>query len=302
MHDEPSLPKLSIVTPSYNQGGFLETTMLSVLEQSYPRFEYIVIDGGSTDESVEIIRRYQDRVAYWVTEKDGGQAHAINKGLKRATGEIFAFINSDDLYLPGALRAVGEYFRRHPTCTWLCGDTILFGPGRAPEHPRTRVPKSAAHALSWAYRAPQPGMFWRREIVADGFQEKWRYCFDNELYVRLLLRGHRCEHLPVAVAAYRLHPTSKTVAEAAGFDREFDEIAEIYHPHLAGSARRWTLGTLLLRRSLQASAAGDARAAARYLLRSFVVHPPGIAGRLFWGSLWQALRTVRLTKRNGLGD
>src|SRR5215210_2994897 len=102
--------KLSIVTPSFNQGRFLEQTILSVLTQDHTDIEYIIIDGGSTDESVEVIRRYEDRLAYWVSEKDRGQAHAINKGLEKATGDVFAFINSDDTYLPGAFRAVVEYF------------------------------------------------------------------------------------------------------------------------------------------------------------------------------------------------
>src|SRR5262245_53985018 len=102
--------KLSIVTPSFNQGRFLEETLLSVLNQGYENLEYIVIDGGSTDNSVEIIKRYEDRLAYWVSEKDRGQVHAINKGLEKVTGDVFAFINSDDLYFPGVFNAVMKHF------------------------------------------------------------------------------------------------------------------------------------------------------------------------------------------------
>ncbi len=121
--------KLSIITPSFNQGRFLEETILSVLNQGYQPLEYIVIDGGSTDESVSIIRRYEDKLAYWVSEKDRGQVHAINKGLEKATGDILAFINSDDVYLPGAFNAVISHFEEHPQSEWVCGDTIMFGDG-----------------------------------------------------------------------------------------------------------------------------------------------------------------------------
>src|SRR5215211_5038115 len=102
--------KLSVVTPSFNQGKFLEQTILSVLSQNHEQLEYIIIDGGSTDESVEIIKRYADRLAYWVSEKDRGQVHAINKGLEHVTGDILAFINSDDVYLPGTFNAVMTHF------------------------------------------------------------------------------------------------------------------------------------------------------------------------------------------------
>src|ERR671929_1292923 len=106
--------KLSIITPSFNQGRFLEETILSVLNQEYEPLEYIIIDGGSTDDSVEVIRRYEHRLAYWVSEKDRGQVHAINKGLEKATGDICAFLNSDDLYLPGVFSRVMRHFAENP--------------------------------------------------------------------------------------------------------------------------------------------------------------------------------------------
>ena len=284
--------KLSIVTPSFNQGKFLEQTILSVLNQNYEPLEYIIIDGGSTDESVEIIRRYEDRLAYWVSERDRGQVHAINKGLERVTGDVVAYLNSDDLYLPGAFAAVSEHFDNNPECEWLCGETIMFGDrGHRTELLRTEVPKSAAHCLSWAYLAPQPGMFWKRELVQGGFDEKWNYVFDHELYVRLLLAGHRCELLPVPVAAYRLHGTSKTVAEADGFDKEFDAIADIYESHLRGAGRRWCAATSSLRRSYFASQAGRVREARRWLLKALLTHPESVCRRPFWGCTRQLLRS-----------
>jgi glycosyltransferase involved in cell wall biosynthesis len=283
-------PKLSIITPSFNQAAFLEQTILSVLEQNYEALEFIIIDGGSTDGSLEVIRKYENQLAFWVSEKDRGQAHALNKGLEHATGDLVAYLNSDDLYLPGAFAAVVNYFRDHPECDWLCGDTLMFGAAKEDVLVSADVPRSAGHALSWAYTAPQPGMFWKRELLREGFAERWRYCFDHELYVRLLLAGHECHHLPVTLAAYRLHATSKTVAEGDLFDREFDQIAEIYAPQLTGRARRWCAATRLLRASFAASRAGRRGAAARELLHALLIHPEGISGRNFWGCFRQLLR------------
>src|SRR5439155_11304713 len=114
-------PRVTVVTPSYNQGQFVEETIRSVLLQGYPNLEYVVVDGGSTDESVEIIRKYEPWLAYWVSERDQGQTHAINKGLARATGEVFAYLNSDDLFVPGALTAIGEAYARYPHADAIYG-------------------------------------------------------------------------------------------------------------------------------------------------------------------------------------
>lgn len=282
-------PKLSIITPSYNQARFLEETILSVLEQNYSPLEFIIIDGGSSDGSPDIIRKYESRIAYWVSEEDRGQPEALNKGLARATGDLVAYINSDDIYLTGAFAAVVAYFNKHPECKWLCGDTMMFGDNQQPTVISAEVPKSAAHALSWGYNAPQPGMFWKRELLSEGFGETWRYCFDHELYVRLLLGGYTCEHLPVTLAGYRLHADSKTVAEGNLFDREFDQIAEIYEPQLKGEGRRWCAATRHLRLSFAASSKGDRSAGLSNLLRAFWIHPESIVRRPFWGCFRQLL-------------
>src|ERR1043165_7317408 len=125
------MPLVSIITPSYNQAAYLEQTIQSVLTQDYPRIEFMVIDGGSTDASVEIIKKYADRLAYWVSEKDSGQAEAINKGLTRAKGEILAWLNSDDYYLPNTILAVVRCFDENPDVDLIYGDMLAVdGDGR----------------------------------------------------------------------------------------------------------------------------------------------------------------------------
>lgn len=285
-------PKISIITPSFQQAQYIEQTILSVLEQNYQPLEFIVIDGGSVDDSLDVIRKYEDRISYWVSEKDRGQSHALNKGLAHVTGDIVAYLNSDDLYLPGAFSKVVKYFSEHPQCDWLCGDTLMFGEGQADRVISAEVPRSAAQALSWAYKAPQPGMFWKRDLLRDGFDERWRYCFDHELYVRLLLDGHRCDHLPATLAAYRHHPSSKTVAEGNLFDREFDEIAAIYEPRLTGAGRRWCAATRHLRHSFAASKSGQRSAAIRSLLSALLIHPESVLQRPFWGCLRRVMPLI----------
>ena len=285
--------KVSIVTPSYNQAVYLEQTINSVLNQQYDDLEYIVIDGGSNDNSAEIIRRYKNFISYWVSEPDRGQAHALNKGLEKCTGDIFAFINSDDVYLPGAFSAVVNYFDSHPECSWICGDTLIFGEGYKTELFKAIVPESAVHALTWQAHAPQPGMFWRRELLIDGFDESYNYCFDHDLYVKLLLKNYKCHHLSLPLAAYRLHENSKTVADNEKFNREFDLIAEKYESELRWKDRRLSQAIRSIRRSYLSSARGDKTQALRWLVKSIILTPEVIFCRPFWGSLKQLTSPYR---------
>ncbi|MCA1616842.1 MAG: glycosyltransferase, partial [Acidobacteria bacterium] len=252
------------------------------------------------DGSVELIRRYEDRLAFWVSEKDRGQAHAINKGIERATGDIVAYINSDDVYLPGTFRAVAEHFQQNPECGWVCGDAIIFGDGvEKTILPRTVVPQSLSHCLSRRYAAQQPAMFWRREVLGDGFREERRYCFDFEFYLHLLLGGHRCEYLPRPLAAFRLHSRSKTVGESGPFEEEIFEVSKLYMGHVNWFGRRACAATHFLRRSYAASEAGDSRAAADFLLRALLKYPEGVGGRWFWGCLRRALKAKAVTSFKG---
>src|SRR4051812_44745583 len=160
-------PRITIVTPSLNQAPFLERTIRSVLDQDYPDLEYLVFDGGSTDGSVEILRRYDDRIAYWESVADRGQSHAVNKGFERAAGEIVGWINSDDYYLPGALATAASAFETIPDTDWLCGACrYLNSEGRLETVWTPRSPRGPRSA--WAYEpwyVPQASSFWRRAML-----------------------------------------------------------------------------------------------------------------------------------------
>lgn len=173
---EMKLPKISIVTPPYIQGAFIERTIQSVLNQDYQNLEYIIIDGGSTDGSVEIIRKYSDKLAYWVSEKDKGQTHAINKGFHHATGEIAAWLNSDDEYCPGALKTVAKTFMSEDDVDFVFGNRISVDEnGRVLRRYRhTRFAFTELVVLGMT--VSQPACFWKRSIL-----EKYRFLDESLL-------------------------------------------------------------------------------------------------------------------------
>jgi glycosyltransferase involved in cell wall biosynthesis len=205
-------PRVSIITPSYNQGRYIEATILSVLAQDYPNIEYIIIDGGSQDESLEIIQRYADRLDGWVSEKDKGHADALNKGFARASGEILAWLNSDDTYYPGAVSEAVAYLKAHPQAGMVYADANLT------DHSGQVIGKFAAKQTS--YRAmlrgsvhiPQATTFFRADV--------WRqvgpldlslfFSFDYDLWVKIA-KVSAVTYLPRLWADFRMHDLGKSV-------------------------------------------------------------------------------------------
>lgn len=273
-------PKITVVTPSFNQGPFLEETILSVLNQNYPNLEYIIIDGGSTDNSVEIIRKYAASLSYWVTEPDQGQSHAINKGLHRATGDIFAFLNSDDLYLPGALQAVGEFFRRYPSSEWLCSHGNVFGyPNQVPQLWHAQPPANLAECLYGDFCLAQPANFWRRQLfdICGPFDTSLHYCLDFEFYARLIARGVKPSILDYATAACRLHGDCKGLSQPQGFNEETAAVREKYLPLVPSrqvrKEERRLKAVAQLSEAYRKWLSGSRRASLVHSIRAFCISP-----------------------------
>ena len=218
-------PKISIVIPSYNQGQFLEETILSVINQQYPELELFVIDGGSNDNSVEVIKKYESHITWWLSEKDRGQSDAINKGFSRATGEIITWLCSDDLYTPGTLKKVADYFSSQPDNVGLIyGGITTFKDG-------------IDLRSNWGYQNPtverylagmafsQPAAFYKKKYVdriGGRLKEELHYGMDFDLFCRLALV---CDFVPVTdiFAKYRLHYQSKSVSQSERFMADWNK-------------------------------------------------------------------------------
>lgn len=230
-------PLTTVVTPSFNQGRFLEQTILSVVSQGYPNLEYFVVDGGSSDGSVDIIRKYSSHITWWVSEKDQGQTDALIKGFSRATGDVLGWINSDDLLEPGALSAVGQAYGENPG-SLVAGNVMLFSdsPGRE----RLLCPRN----LNFEYMVrlwkrkfffSQPGVFFPRQsyMQVGGLDVNLPYCMDYDLMIRLA-RICPVIYLDRMLARARQHPASKTCSQSGDMVAESCAVARRYLEEVVG--------------------------------------------------------------------
>ncbi len=272
MPDGAPWPRVGIVTPSYNQAQFIEETLRSVLLQGYPNLEYIIIDGGSTDGSVDIIRKYEPWLAWWVSEPDRGQSDALNKGFGRATGQIVAWLNSDDVYEPDAIRTSVEYMTRHPDTALVYGDCrISDESGVSPS--LWLAAEFTMESQVLANQIPQPTAFMCRSVLSEvGWMDATlHYAMDYDLWLKIA-RNHRVECVPGVRARFRVSAGAKTVTQAAKFAPEVAGILERFlsselalPPSLKDKALR--MGNL--RAGLALILSGDQIRARRYLAKAF---------------------------------
>lgn len=225
-----NMPRISIVTPSYNQAKYLPETIESILNQGYPNLEYIIIDGGSTDGSVEIIKRYERHLAYWVSEKDSGQSEAINKGLARCTGELFNWINSDDILFPGALGKIAAAFAEHPEADLFIGSNARSdAEGRITRIsvPPTRIAMSPSN---WIMHVGQQSVFVNTNAfrLLGGVREDLHCIMDTELYHRIFLSGGLHIRVPALVGMIREHGDAKSSAQKQRWGPERQKVFQEY--------------------------------------------------------------------------
>lgn len=217
---EMTYPKLSVITPSFNQGPYIEQTILSIIHQNYPNLEYFIIDGGSKDDTVPILKKYEHKITYWISEPDRGQSHAINKGLRRATGEIVTWINSDDLVTESTFFRVADIFQKESDQIGLIhGGTILFDQtGDLREDFGYENPTLERYLSGMSF--PQPSAYIRRKCLdkVGLLNETYHYGMDYDLFARLALVT-KFKKVKDIFSKYRLHAESKSVA----LDRHFIE-------------------------------------------------------------------------------
>jgi len=233
-----SFPSISIITPSLNQGDFIRRTIGSVLNQGIPGLEYLVVDGGSADQTLEILAEWKDRLR-WVSEGDGGQADAVNKGIRATQGDIIGWLNSDDIYYPKTLNRVGRFFEQRPDIDLVYGrGDHVDASGRVVEAYPTEP--WDPERLKKACFLCQPAVFFRRAVTTRFglLNERLRYCLDYEYWLRLAGGGASFFHMPHALAATRLHPEAKTLQSRL---ESVTETMRMLHDRLGRVPNEWLL-------------------------------------------------------------
>ena len=225
-----TFPKITVITPSYNQGHFIKETIESVLNQNYPNLEYIVMDGGSTDGTVKILKSYGKKFT-WVSKKDKGQTDAINQGIIKSTGDIICYLNSDDVFLPNTLNTVAEYFMQHPEAMWATGDYFII------DADGNKIQSFVANYKTWLRQKPtmmhlsianyiiQPSTFWRKELMEDigMFDENLHFCMDFDYWMRAMAK-YPLHVLNSHFSLFRIHGSSKG---GALYEKQFNEEHEL---------------------------------------------------------------------------
>jgi glycosyltransferase involved in cell wall biosynthesis len=296
-----TVPQLTLITPSYNQGEFIEQTIRSVLLQGYPDLEFFILDGGSTDGTREIILKYEPWLAGWRCEKDAGQSAAINEGWARATGEILGWINSDDWYHPSALAAVGRHFAAEPAVAWLSGavDDVDGTGVFKKRHPAAPTPLARTLGRK-DFGYYQPGMFWRKALVekVGPLDGTLNYAFDSDFWVRSLLAGFEMAAIPEPVACFREHGGSKTCGLSPRVIEEDWKLFARYSAQLPPGERRQAAAWLrayeadyLVATAYTLLGAGRRGEALGYLIRKVTLAPLVRPRRAWLGAILRVLVT-----------
>lgn len=221
-----NFPKITIVTPSFNQGVFIEETILSIINQNYPNLEYIIIDGGSTDNTIEIIKKYEKHITYWISEKDDGQADAINKGMLKASGVLFNWINSDDILIEGTLNKIAKLYSEEIGC--YCGSVINFNiNGDLNIIYNTNI--SYQTILNGTFSWHQPGVWFRKDVLNNiKISSDYHFAFDYKMMLDIFKKEITTIYCGDIFVKFRLHASSKTISHNLKFCDEYLSILENY--------------------------------------------------------------------------